>query len=319
MNLQELRESILDRIAPFLALLVLGGTLAFTTKNFLSTDNLLNISLQTAVIAIIAIGETFVIIAAGIDLAVGSVVALSGVVACMAMTHHLAVPLAVLIGVAMGGFCGLFNGAITTKFRMPPFIVTLGMMGIGRGGALVLTDGTPIYDLPESFDWLGKARLAGVPVPALLMVVIAIAASILLKYTRFGRQVYAIGGNAEAARLSGIPTARNLTVVFMLCGALSGFAGVMHASRIGIGSPTEGQMYELDAIAAAVIGGASLFGGEGTVLGTVLGAFLMSILRNGCNLLGLKVYWQQVTIGAIIILAVMYDHLRRRKARTVST
>lgn len=341
MKLNPFHSRLADRLAPFLALAVLGGILSVTTQNFLGAGNLLNIALQTAVIAIIAIGETFVIISAGIDLSVGSVLALSGVTASLAMAHglplptatalkslvqfklagwylwHVPVPVAVLVGTGTGALCGFINGAVTTRFQMPSFIVTLGMMGICRGAAMILTGNAAIYGLPHSFDWLGKGRVAGVPVPALLMVLLAVAASILLKYTRFGRHAYAIGGNAEASRLSGVPTARTVVLVFVLCGALCGFAGTVHASRIGMGSSTEGKMYELDAIAAVVIGGASLFGGEGTIMGTVVGAFLMSVLRNGCNLLGLQVEWQQVAIGVIIILAVIYDHLRRRNARTV--
>ncbi len=304
----------LDRMAPLgflLALVILFGVL---NNRFPTVDNLFNVAVQISVIAVIAIGETFVIVAAGIDLSVGSVVALTGVTSALLMKAGVDVPIAALAGVGMGAFWGLFNGLLVTRAKLPPFIVTLGVMGIARGLALALANDRTISGLPTSFTSLGSHRVFGtVPLLVLVMLAVAAAAHVILTRTRLGRYAYAMGSNLEAARLSGVNTGLYLTVIFVVCSGLSGLAGVMEAARTTIGQPTGGNLYELDAIAATVIGGASLMGGEGSVPGTLIGAFIMAVLRNGCNLLVIPPSWQRVFIGAIIIIAVLWDHLRQRR------
>ncbi|MCC6446197.1 MAG: ABC transporter permease [Armatimonadetes bacterium] len=306
------RFRLLEKLAPLVALIVLVTLLAVLSPTFRTTGNLWTVARQTAVICIIAIGETFVIIAGGIDLSVGSVAALAGAVGALAMLKIPSVPVGILVGMLTGALCGFVNGFITARAQMPSFIATLGMMGIARGAALILSGGNPIFDLPKGFDYLGGGNLLGIPFPVFLTALIAMIAYVVLAYTRLGRYTYAVGGNARAARLSGVNVDRQLIVVFTICGLLAGLAGVVLASRTASAQPTAGRSYELDSIAACVIGGASLMGGEGAVSGTLIGAFLMSVIRNGCNLLAINEYWQQVTIGAIIILAVFYDHLRKR-------
>ncbi|HIE50884.1 MAG TPA: ABC transporter permease [Armatimonadetes bacterium] len=313
-------QELANRLAPLLALLALGLFLTLKSPFFATRRNLLTVALQVAPLAIVAMGQTFVIIAGGIDLSVGSVLALSGVVAGLMMTQEV-VPLlrspwsAGLMGAATGGLCGVFNGLVTTRAKMPPFIVTLGMMGIARGLALLLTGGNPIFDLPDSFFTLAQGYLWRIPIPVVLMFALAGLLHFVLAQTRFGRAAYAIGGNYQAARLSGLRVDRYLVSFFGLCGLLTGFAGVVQAARLISAQPATGEMAELDAIAAAVIGGASLLGGQGSIPGTIIGIFIMALLRNGCNLLGVDPYWQQVAIGTMIILAVLYDHLRRRRRR----
>ncbi|MEO0070250.1 MAG: ABC transporter permease, partial [candidate division WOR-3 bacterium] len=263
----------------------------------------------------IAVGQTLVIISGGIDLSVGSVMALCAVVAALLMRQGVHPLLGGLTGVGIGGFCGLVNGLLSTKGRLPPFIATLGMMGIARGAALIISHSRNIFGLPDSFLRLGTERWFGVPVSVILMAIIAAGAHFMLTFTSLGRHIYAIGGNREAARLSAIPVDRSVTLVFVLCGLATGFAGMIEAAWISIGQPTGGQMYELQSIAATVIGGASLMGGEGTVFGTVIGAFIMLVIRNGCDLRNVPFEYQQVAIGAIVIVAVFYDQWRRRGRR----
>lgn len=298
--------------APLVSLMILCLLLSLRSKNFATQGNVISIASQTAVVAILAVGETVIIIAGGIDLSVGSVLALAGMVAGLLMRAHVPVLLAVLAAIAVGVTSGSLAGSLTAKTKIPAFITTLGMMGICRGAALLLAKhfhgGTPVFELPRSFVHLGDGALILIPT-----LVVALAGHILLHFTRLGRHLYAIGGNTEAARLSGLPVAREVLFTFCLSGALAAFGGVLHAARISVASPTEGTGYELDAIAAAVIGGASLMGGEGTVVGTLIGAVLMSVLRNGLNLMNADVDWQQVVIGALVVLAVLYDHLRRRR------
>jgi ribose transport system permease protein len=305
----------LDRLAPLFSLLVLSLLLGILKPTFFTAENLLNIAVQISVIAVIAIGETFVIVAGGIDLSVGSMVALCGVTTALLMKAGVAVPLAGIGAVAVGVLWGLFNGLLVTRAALPPFIVTLGVMGIVRGLALAIANDQTVSGLPPSFVSLGSQRLWGaIPVLALVMAVVALAAHVVLTCTRLGRYAYAMGSNLEATRLSGVNTRACLTALFVICSGLAGLAGVMEAARTGIGQPTGGNLYELDAIAAAVIGGASLMGGQGSVSGTLIGALIMAVLRNGCNLLVIPPSWQRVFIGAIIIIAVLYDHLRQRRA-----
>jgi ribose transport system permease protein len=305
---------VADWVGPLVALLVMGAALSFAARDFLTGDNLANVARQAAVIAILAVAETIVIIGGGIDLSVGSLTALTGVTAAVLMSSGtpMAIAAACLAGILCGLACGATSGLLTAYGRMPSFIATLGMMGIARGVAFVVTAGQNVT-LPAAFPEFAAAEALGVPVPALVAAVVAVAAHILLSRTVPGRHTYAIGGNAEAARLSGIPVKRVVTILFALSGLLSGIAGLVLTSRLTIGQPTAGQGYELDAIAAAVIGGASLMGGQGTVPGTVVGAAIIGVLRNGLNLLNVEVFWQQVAIGVIIIAAVFFDQFRRRR------
>jgi len=266
-----------------------------------------------SVIAIMALGEMMIIISAGIDLSVGSVMALSGIIATLLMSRGVDTVLAIAIGIIVGAFCGLINGLLTAVGRLPAFISTLGMMGIARGIALIITGGVPIFGLPSSFSLVGDGRVFNVlPVPVLVMVTLAIIAHIVLSNTTFGRYTFAVGGNYEAARLAGINVGGHLTKIYTVAGFLYGIAGIILASRLSTGQPTAGTGYELDVIAACVIGGASLSGGEGTILGAILGALLIGVLRNGCNLLDISAFWQQVAIGSIIVVAVFVDQYQKR-------
>jgi ribose transport system permease protein len=289
---------------------------ALLSPHFLTADNLLNVSLQVSITAIIAVGMTFVILTNGIDLSVGSVVAFVGVIVTSMMTIPLpafvAVTLAILVGLFIGAASGAFAGLVITRFRITPFIVTMAIMTILRGGAFIYTQGRPIWELPEDFKVLGGERLAGLPIPAVIMILVYIAAHVVLTRTRFGRYVYAVGGNPEAARLAGIRTNRVLVEVYVICGILTALSGILLASRLTSGQPNAGLMYELDVIAAVVVGGTSLNGGRGTIVGTFIGSMLIGVLRNGLNLLDVESYVQQVVVGVVILLAVMADQWKRK-------
>ncbi len=284
------------------------------SPHFFTPDNLLNVSLQISITAIIAAGMTLVILTGGIDLSVGSLVAISGVLSTsvlrMDAPYTLALPIAVLAGAAIGMGSGFAAGVFVTRFRITPFIVTLALMTIWRGTAFVYTEGRPVWELPESFAFLGAGRVAGIPFPTIVMVIVFFVVHIVLTRTRFGRYVYAVGGNVEAARLAGIRTSRVLTVVYVISGGLAAVSGILLASRMNSGQPNAGLMYELDVIAAVVVGGTSLNGGRGTVVGTLIGSMLIGVLRNGLNLLDVESYVQQVVVGAVILTAVLLDRMR---------
>lgn len=288
---------------------------AVLSPYFLTTENLLNVSLQTSITAIIAVGMTFVILTAGIDLSVGSIVALAGVLTTGALKLDvppiLVYPIAIGIGLLFGVVSGASAGVFVTKFNITPFIVTLALMTIWRGLAFVVTQGRPIWELPEGFAFLARGRILQIPIPTIIMIVVFAIAHFVLTRTRFGRYVYAVGGNPEAARLAGIKTNRILMEVYIISGFLSALSGVLLASRVNSGQPNSGLMYELDVIAAVVVGGTSLFGGRGTVIGTLIGSLLIGVLRNGLNLLDVESYIQQVIVGVVILLAVMMDRLRK--------
>jgi ribose transport system permease protein len=302
-------------------LIVISLYLALTTTGFATAENFRAVGLQVAVIAIIAVGQTVVIVSGGIDLSVGSVVALAGVTAALRMVDGDPPALAALLGVAAGAGVGLFNGLLISgtgrggREGLPPFIVTLGTLLMARGLAMIVTGGNNISGVPRSFRFLGSGDFVGIPTPVACLAVVALLVHFCLARTRFGRHCIAIGSNREAARLSGVPVDRTRVGVYLLSGALAGFAGVVHAARLGIGQPTTGESFELEAIAAAVIGGASLAGGQGHVPGTLLGALLISVLRNGGDLRGLEPFKMQFLTGACIILAVLYDFLRRSRRR----
>lgn len=281
---------------------------------FFTAENILNVTLQTSITAIIAAGMTFVILTAGIDLSVGAMVAFSGVVVTsvlkLGIPFSLSFPLCLLAGIFIGICSGSVAGLFVTRFNITPFIVTLALMTILRGGAYIYTGGRPIWGLPEEFSFLGSGRVFGIPVPTIVMLCIYLSAFVVLRHTKFGRYVYAVGGNKEAARLAGININRVLWSVYLICGVLSAISGVLLASRMNSGQPNAGLMYEMDVIAAVVVGGTSLFGGRGSIVGTFLGAMLIGVLRNGLNLLNVGSYVQMVVLGMVILLAVLLDQLR---------
>jgi ribose transport system permease protein len=288
--------------------------------NFLKRDNLLNVANQIVVIAIIAIGMTIVIITGGIDLSVGSLVALSAVVSTWLITTYAGsehagtfqILLACLAGIIISALLGFFSGTMVTFFGIPPFIVTLAMMLVGSGLAYLLSKGQSIYQVPESFIWLGRGTVGGLPNSVVLMSILYLLAHIVMSRMAIGRYVYAVGGNREAARLSGVPVAAMLLFAYTISGALAGLGGIVTASQLRSGSPNYGTMYELYVIAAVVVGGTSLSGGEGKILGTLIGAFIIAVIQNGMNLTGVESYTQKVVLGLVILGAVMLDMIKKR-------
>ncbi|MCS3918466.1 ABC transporter permease [Fervidibacter sacchari] len=282
---------------------------------FFTSDNILTLLRQASFNAIMAAGVSVVIITAGIDLSIGSVWALSSVVmAFVCVNKGWAWTLSVLVGLAVGLACGLVNGWGVTLLRIPPFVATLGMMSIARGLAEVITGGFQISGLPNAFQWWGQGNIFGVPVPVIVAVGIIVLTWALLRFTRLGRYIYAVGGNEAAAHLSGVPVNKVKLFAYAYCGTLAALAGLLATARMGSVRPSDALGYELDAIAASVIGGISLMGGQGSVLGTAVGAALIGVLRNGMVLLDVSAFWQKVVIGTVIIIAVALDYLvwRRR-------
>ena len=295
---------------------------AYRWPDFLKLTNLLGVANQTAIYAIIAIGMTMVIITAGIDLSVGSLVALAAVSSALFVRNvgggteasTAAVVAGVLIGILACAAAGGFNGLMVTSFGIPPFIVTLGMMMMASGLSFRLSDGRSVPELPAAYFWLGGGRSMGVPNPVLLMIVLYVIAHIVMSRTVFGRYVYSIGGNVEAARLSGVPLKRILLAVYTICGALAGLGGVVLASQLAAGDPKFGLMYELEVIAAVVVGGTSLMGGQGKIFGTLIGAFIIAVIKNGMNLMDVDPFNQKIVLGAVLLGAVLLDTLKRRAA-----
>ena len=294
-------------------LLTLCLVLWAATPHFLTVSNLLNVLEQTALNAVVAVGMTFVIISGGIDLSVGSVLALAGICLALALEAGVPAPAALAIALVVGGACGLANGLLITLGRLPPFIATLGMMSVARGIALMLAEGRPISGFGEGFRAIATGRVLAIPAPVVITIVIYAVAHFVLTRTVFGRTTYAIGGNEEAARLSGVQVRFHKTAVYAVAGVTSAAAAVVLTARLNSAQPTAGTMYELDAIAATVIGGSSLLGGEGTVTGTLIGALIMGVLRNGLNLLNVSSFLQQVVIGVVIIGAVLVDMALKRR------
>jgi ribose transport system permease protein len=301
------------QLGTFAGLLALCAILWAATPHFLTVSNLLNVLEQTALNAIVAMGMTYVIISGGIDLSVGSVLAVAGIGLALALESGLPAPIAIAIALASGLSCGLISGLLITVGRLPPFIATLGMMSVARGAALMLAEGRPISGFSDGFRALATERVLGVPAPVLITIVIYAFAHFVLARTVFGRATYAIGGNEEAARLSGVPVRFYKTAVYGVAGVASAAAAVLLTARLNSAQPTAGTMYELDAIAATVIGGSSLLGGEGSMTGTLVGALIMGVLRNGLNLLNVSSFVQQVVIGVVIIGAVTVDMALKRR------
>jgi ribose/xylose/arabinose/galactoside ABC-type transport system permease subunit len=320
------RRAAAVRAAALIAgLAVLLGVLnALTHGDFLAPGNVVNVLRQISVNAILAAGQTFVIITAGIDLSVGSLIALTGVLMAGTLSHEqsagLGVLLATLVGVGVGGAAGAVNGFPVVRFNLPPFITTLAMMLMARGLAFLYTGGSPIEINNDRFNFIGSGLISvghlfnipGIPVPVIVMLVVVAAGHFVLTRTRFGRYVYAIGGNEEAARLSGVNVAAVKLSVYMISGALAGVASLLLAGRLNSGIPQSGQGYELQSIAAVVVGGTSLMGGRGSMTGTFVGALLIGMLYNLMNLLNVQSYAQEVVLGMVILAAVLLDELRKR-------
>jgi inositol transport system permease protein len=322
--------SFLARFAPLIFLLVLMAAFTIVEPRFLSSINLLNVMRQVSITGLLAIGMTFVILTAGIDLSVGSLLAFAGLVAAAVakggMQDRFTVgdqaigygwPLAALAAIAIGLAGGYIQGLAITKLKVPPFVVTLGGMSVFRGAALLFAAGGPISGFQPDFTWWGQGRILGIPVPVIIFLAAAVVAHIALRYTRYGRRVYAVGGNAEAARLAGLNVNRVICSVYVIMGFLAGLGAFVLAARLNSAEAVAGTGYELTVIASVVIGGTSLFGGSGSIFGTVIGTILIGVLLNGLVLMNVSSYIQQIIIGVIIVLAVAFDTFaksRRRKA-----
>jgi ribose/xylose/arabinose/galactoside ABC-type transport system permease subunit len=297
------------------ALLLIPLVLLFASQNsqYLSLNNLENIARQISIFGIIGVGMTIVILMAQIDLSVGAIVAFSGVVAAFVVNAGADVLVAIAAGMGAGAGIGVINGVVTVAFAIPSLLVTLGMLSLVRGFAFVLTDGRSVAVPSQSFSELAAGEWLGLPYPVWIMFAVGALGWLVMTQTDFGRSVYAVGGNPEAARRAGLHVRRTIIVGFIILGALSGLAGVILASRLASGQPVVGQGYELYVIAATVLGGTSLFGGRGTILGTLLGVLVIGSLQNGMDLLAIQPFWQQVAIGALVILALIVDSVRARR------
>ncbi|MCC8109940.1 MAG: ABC transporter permease [Planctomycetes bacterium] len=306
-------SEFLRRFGSLIGLMLLCTLLAVSTDNFMSSKNLINVLRQSSITALLALGVLLPILTGGTDLSVGSI---QGFTMCfmayMVVTVQVNSIVGIILTLVLGLAIGMVNGLLLTKLKLPhPFISTLGMLNIARGMALIITDGMPISGLPYEVRWLGYANVGPIPVSVILVAVVCVAMYVMLNHTPFGRHIYAIGGSAEAARLSGVNVNAVMNWVFAIAGFLYALGGIVLAGRVNSGYPLAGQGAELDAIAGAVIGGASLFGGEGTVMGTIIGVLIMGVLRNGLNLRNVSANWQMAIIGLVVILAVWVDVLRR--------
>jgi len=281
----KMNARVMQRLLPFLSLAILFAGLSIASPYFLTANNLASVARQTAVFNTMALGMTIVIVSGGIDLSVGSILGLSGLIGTMALERGIPIFFGILIGLAIGTLCGFLNGVLVTRLGIPPFVVTLGTLGIFRGLALIFSNGLPVHRIPAGFSFLGEGNLLHIPFVVWLLVTCAAGVHVLLEHTRLGRYAFAIGSNRTASIYAGIPVSFHVTAVYAIGGALTGLAGMIEASRLMTGQPTAGQGYELQAIAAVVIGGGSLNGGEGSVVGTLIGAFIMGLLSNGADLL----------------------------------
>jgi ribose transport system permease protein len=306
---QELNVSIL--------LLLAGVALSFGTNTFLTSTNLLNVGVYVSWFAIAAFGVGLAIIVGGIDLSVASVMALAGLLCALALENGMPLSFAILLGLLSGALVGLLNGSLVSYYRLPPFIVTFGTMGLTRGLTLALTNGAPVRDLPPAFLEIGQGSIAVgsilLPLPVLWMLVIAIGVHCILRYTVLGRYIYTLGSDARALQEVGVKTNHIHLWAYVLSGILAACSGMLMTAKLGVASPLAASSYELDIIAAAVLGGASLFGGEGSIIGIVLATILMQIVRNGLVLMGLPSFWQSMAIGCMILLVILLDAWRRKR------
>jgi len=330
---QRAGHEVIARLGPIFALVLLGAFLSIASPHFLKVDNMANITRQSAITAILAVGQTMVILTGGIDLSVGAVAAISASAAAVLMTQRLAIlglvigplnfELGLLVALAVGALCGLANGLIITRGRIPDFIATLGTLTIFQGVALIITGGLPVPShitatelkgyLPPQMIWMGAGEVLGIPVPGMIAVVIVVLGWLLLRYFALGRAVFAVGGNREAARVSGINIDKTKIAVYFLSGLIAAIAGFVLAGRMNSSNALMAGEENLRSIAAVVIGGTNLFGGEGGVFGSMIGALIMGELGNGLNLLNVSAFWQRIVQGLVIILVVVFDQWRRRR------
>jgi ribose transport system permease protein len=308
---QERLWRLFNRFGPAIMLMAVVAGMSIAHPDFLTISNLMTIGLQAAVRALLAIGELLVIISGGIDLSVGTAMSLSMVtMGLYVINSHGSLEIGMLIAIATGVLVGLVNGTLVAFLGLPPFIITLGMLGIAQGLALTLSSGFSMYGFPKEFDFLGGGQVIGIPVPIIILAVMALVASFIFRETKLGRYAYAIGGGEEAARRAGIPVRRFKVAIYAFCGGLVGISSIVLSSRINSAHPGIGLGYELDAIAAVVIGGASLMGGRGNVSGAIIGALTMAAIRFGLNVMAVTPFIQQIVIGVILIIAVYLDRLR---------
>ncbi len=297
-------------MAAFLVLIVLVIVMSIVSSSFLSANNLMNVMQQITVNAVIAVGMTIVILTSGIDLSVGSVMAISGFIMGKLMMAGLNGILAVILGTVIGVLFGLLNGVLVAKCKLQPMIATLGTMQIARGITLTIAQGRTISGFPQEFRWFGNGTLLGIPIQVILMLILYILLFYLLRYRKFGRYIYSIGGNEEATRLSGVNVTKYKIGAYVISGATAAAAAVITVGKLNSAVPTAGEGYELDAIASTVIGGTSLLGGFGSVWGTLMGAMIIGIIKNGLNLMNVSAYVQKVVIGIILLIAVLVDSFR---------
>ena len=311
------KTSCMEKIIPFIGLILLIIVVSILNPSFLDLSNLLNLLRQISINGLIAFGMTFIILTGGIDLSVGSILALSSAFIALMITSGVDPIIALIIGVLIGFVLGAVNGLLVTKGNMAPFIATLATMTIFRGLTLVITDGNPITNLGDSylFQLFGKGYFIGIPVPAVTMIIVFVILLILLQKTTFGRHTYAIGGNEVAAKISGIKVNKIKILIYGISGLMSALAGGILTSRLNSAQPTAGTSYELDAIAAVVLGGTSLTGGKGRIVGTLIGVLIIGVLNNGLNLLGVSSFYQQVVKGVVILIAVLIDRKKIRESR----
>ncbi|WP_242975691.1 ABC transporter permease [Lactonifactor longoviformis] len=301
-------KTIISRYGIYIIFLVIFLVLSIANQAFFTPSNLLNILKQASTVAVIAIGQTLCLITGGMDLSSGSIMALAGVTSAMfGLADKTNMPAAFLTAILVGMLCGFINGLIVSKGRVPAFIATLGMQQAARGMALLVTNATPVFGLSAAYIFMGSGKVLGIPMLVIIMVAVVIVTAFILNKTKFGRHVYAVGGNEQSAHVSGIRVQRVKLIVYTAAGALAGLGGIMLAGRIQSGTPTMGEGYELDAIAGAVIGGVSTSGGVGTIYGAVIGSLLMAMISNGLDLMNVSAYYQQIIKGIIIVLAVLLD------------
>lgn len=303
--------AFLRRYGMVVAFILLMAVLSLLSDSFLTLTNLLNVARQVSINAVMAAGMTFVILTGGIDLSVGSILAIAGAIMAGVLSAGRPLLGGIAAGLAVGGVLGLVNGLVITRGKVQPFIATLALLTIGRGLTLVYTDGRPITGLPDAFVWLGAGEVLRIPVPVLIMAAVFLVSGVILTQTVAGRYVYAIGGNEEAARLSGVNVTFYKTLVYVISGLLAAASAVILTARLNSAQPTAGSGYELDAIAAVVLGGTTLAGGEGSIGGTLLGALIIGVINNGLNLLNVSSFYQLVAKGVVILLAVLLDRRLR--------
>ena len=304
----------MSKVFVYLVLVVIILFFTLITDTFLTSRNILNICRQVSMTGICSVGMTMVLLTGGIDISVGSIIALVGVVSAK-LVAEAGMPIfpAMLIGVAVGAFCGLINGIMVARFEVPALITTLAMQTMARGAAYILTSGIPVYGLPEEIRTLGQGYLLGIPIPVIIMVLIFVFGWWLLEQTRFGRYTYAIGGNQDVARLSGINIMKIKIIIYTLSGFFAGLSGVIMLSRINSGQPNTSEGFEMDVITGAVLGGISVAGGEGKLINVIAGVLIMGMLSNGMTLMNLDEYWQWVVKGIVLLAAVTFDNLQRKR------